>query len=373
MAGEPTSAQITFEKVKTAYYPEWGFRPRVPMFPIKLNFVVMNGGMGDYICWMQSIRWLASEATWIEGGLVIPTYMKELVEYWLKPYALRGWTFTDYPNVNQIPKVDATPFRGPVDLNREALNATGAHLLTCGWVYFTNKERAPGGTDWWASEAKGRDVGWDNYPQFKQSDLDAVALPPEAASLERGKYVVITTGVTTPSRKVPTGAWNHIIDHVTKKGLRPVFLGKAVVETGNAKNINTRWEPGTNFHLGLDLRDRTTLMQAASLMSNAACVVGHDNGLLHLAACTEVPIVFGYNLASPEHREPRRPIGKMYNVVLTKDLACYYCQSKTNFVIGYNFRECFYKDLLCMDMLFENNAELWKIQIDKALEESTIR
>lgn len=350
---KPKLMQMQYERLPTKYYPEWGFRPGTPMFPLVMNFVLLNGGMGDYITWMQPIRWLADQATWIKGTLICPTYFRELAEHWLKPYP--EWSFKDYNEVKDIPKVDDTPFRGPLMLQTESLNATGAHLITCGWVYFTNKEKAP--------------TGWDHYPPLRQPELDALPLPPEAAALATGRYAVLTTGITTNSRRVPSKAWNPIIEYVKSKGLYPVFLGKSVVETGNAKNIHTEFDQTLSTDGGLDLRDKTTLMQAASIMSRAAVVIGHDNGLLHLAGCTSVPIVFGYNLASPEHREPRRDIGKVYNVTLTDaELACNHCQSKTNFVIGYNFRECFYGDTLCMKMLFDNEGARWKKQIDLALE-----
>lgn len=353
-AASTKQGQFSFTLEPTKYYPGWGFRPNTPMFPMRVNFIFMNGGMGDYITWVQAIRWLASEATWIQGTLVIPTYFRELADYWLKPFP--EWHFADYVNAHEIPKMNDTPFRGPVELNRESLNATGAHLSTCGWVYFTNKECAP--------------EGWDYYPQFKQADLDALELPPKASSLESKKYAVITTGITTNSRIVPKGAWNDVIEYVVSLGLTPVFLGKAVTETGNTKNIHTKWEEGLRFDLGVDMRDQTSLLQAASIMSRAAVVIGHDNGLLHLAGCTSVPIVFGYNIASPEHREPKRPVGKTYNVILApEELACYLCQSKTNFVLGFNFRECFYKDLRCMDLLFAGRGAKWKKQIDSALRE----
>lgn len=353
---EPTAPQrqgMRFTPLQRREYPvRVGFRPGVPMFPTRMHFIFLNGGMGDYICWMQPIRWLASEATWIAGTLIAPTYLQELAAYWLKPFP--EWGLATYKDVKNIPKVDDTPFRGPVVLQQESLNATGAHLLTCGWVYLTNKEKAP--------------PGWENYPRLQQPDLDTVELPPEAAPLEPGKYAVITTGVTTNSRRVPGEYWNHVIEHVIARGLRPVFLGKSVTETGNARNIYTEFSKALRLDLGLDLRDKTSLMQAASIMSRAAVVIGHDNGLLHLAGCTDVPLVFGYNLASPEHREPRRPSGHIYNVVLTdEDLACNFCQSRTNFVIGYNFRDCFYGDNLCITKLFEDSGRRWKQQIDLAL------
>jgi len=351
-AAAPTRGTLTFERVEMQRYPEWGFRPNVPMIPLEMNFIFLNGGFGDYFCWLKPIQWLASEATWIKGNLIVPTYLVEIAKYFLKDFP--AWRVCEYKNLEQIPKVNDMPFRGPVELQRESLNATGAHLLTCGWVYFCNKEKAP--------------PGWDTYVRFDPADLDAVALPESANGLIPKRYAVITTGMTTNSRKPPPGAWNPIIDYVVAKGLTPVFLGKAVMETGNAQNINTTFDGGLNFGKGVDLRDKTTLMQAASIMSRAAFVVGHDNGLLHLAGGTDVPIVFGYNLASPEHREPRRAVGKVYNVCLSDaELACNFCQSKTNFVIGYNYRECFYGDRKCMDMLFENKGQRWKTQIDRAL------
>lgn len=346
---------ITFESVPMQNYPAWGFRPQTPMLPLEMNFIFLNGGFGDYFTWLTPIQWLASEATWIKGHLIVPNYLKEIAEYFLKPFPT--WDYHAYNDLGQIPKVDQMPFRGPVDLQRESLNATGAHLSTCGWVYFTNKERAP--------------AGWEHYPHFEQADLDALELPPEARELKPHKYAVVTTGMTTNSRKAPPGAWNPIIDYIRERGLTPVFLGKSVMDTGNARNIHTAFGGEIDYTKGVDLRDKTSLMQAASVISRSAFVIGHDNGLLHLAGGTDAPIIFGYNIASPEHREPSRKVGRTYNVVLThEELACNFCQSLTNFVIGYNFRECFYGDRKCMSMLFEDNGARWKAQIDRCMREN---
>lgn len=361
------SNAVTFERLQTEYYPESvGFRSKTPMFSLRMGFVFLNGGGGDYLCWMQPIRWLASEATWIVGVVFVPVYLKEIAEYFLKPYP--KWTVQTYldlkdEKIQKLNKTENLALRGPLNLQQESLNATGAHLLTCGWVYFTNKDKGPDTWDSWAGRQ-----GWHYYPPFKQADLDQVELPELARALEPKKYVVITTGQTTESRHVPPEYWNHVIEYVREIGLTPVFLGKRVVETGNLRNIHTVYPKELRLDLGVNLLDQTTLMQAASILSRAACVVGHDNGLLHLAGCTEVPIVFGYNLASPEHRRPIRPVGKTVDINLTtKELACNNCQSNTNFVIGYSFTKCFYSDNLCISMLFENKAERWKTAITTAL------
>lgn len=352
--GDPTGKDaFTAKRLKLEYYPTHvGFRPGTQMFPQRLSCIFINGGMGDYITWMQAIRWLASEATWIHGTLVTPKYLREFAEYFLHKHP--NWAVLTHDELRGRRDLDGVPFRGPVVLEQQALNATGAHLATCGWVYYTNKEKAP--------------EGWDSYPQFEQADLDAILAQYAGGVPAPGRYAVITTGVTTPSRHVPGVYWNHIIEHVRERGLTPVFLGKSVVETGNSRNIHTEYDAAIRYDLGVNLLDKTSLLEAAAIMSRAACVIGHDNGLLHLAGCTAAPIVFGYNLASPEHREPRRPVGKTYNVTLTpQELACINCQSNTNFILGFNFRHCFYGDLACIHKLFEDKGARWTKQIDAAL------
>lgn len=360
--GAQARKAFTFERTELQYYPEWALRPNTQCIPLDMNFIFLNGGAGDYISWLRSIQWLAECATWINGTLIHPIYLDELVSYALAPYP--RWKHATYKSMNEIPGVNEKPFRGPVNLQTESLNATGAHLFTCGWVYYTNKERAPEGVDQFGHP-------WNAYMRLDQNYLNNVVLPQEASALTPKRYVVVTTGVTTDTRRTEAKHWNPIIEHVVARGLTPVFLGKSVVETGNAANIHTQYHKDVRYDLGLDLRDKTTLMQAAAIMSRAACVVGLDNGLLHLAGTTEVPIVFGYTLASPEHREPLRPKGRTYNVLLEKgELGCYHCQSRVNFIVGYNFRQCFYSDLACIDLLFNNGCQRWLNQIDLALKEA---
>lgn len=356
------NSPIKFELAPQRFFPETTFRPNTPLYPMKMNFIFLNGGAGDYLNWIRPIQWLAECAVWIEGTLIHPTYFGELASYFLKDYP--AWKHTDYKAVDQIPKTDDTPFRGPVVLQQESLNATGAHLFTCGWVYFTNKECAPDGND-----KKGRP--WNSYPHIEKSFLDTIEVPKETPA--PGTYAVITTGITTPSRTIKPEYWNHIIEYVKSLGLIPVFLGKGLVETGNQRNIHTEFRREVRYDLGVNLIDKTTMMQAAAVMSRAKVVIGHDNGLLHLAGCTDVPIVFSYNLASPKHRRPLRPEGKIFDVTLEPgELNCYYCQSNNNFVVGQNFRNCYYNDLKCIDLLFSNEGSKWKKQIDLACSEGEV-
>ena len=85
-------------------------------------------------------------------------------------------------------------------------------------------------------------------------------------------------------------------------------------------------------------------------MGGAEVVVGLDNGLLHLAACTPVKIVAGYTTVKPAHRMPYRvgELGyKVWPVVPDLALKCRYCQSKAGFVYKFDFRSCYYGDYEC--------------------------
>ncbi len=353
---------ITKQKVTT--YPEWGFRPGIPVVPRPINFVFINGGMGDYICWMQAILWLVAHATWVQGRVVVPDYFIPLAEYWLKGTDWKVWGYEVLKDAAQ----NDIPVRGPINLVHESLNATGAHLLDCGFAYYACQNPPP--------------EGWNHYPKFKQNGpLDSERFPALAAL--HSKYCVITTGKTSPSRHVPGGYWNYVIDHVIERGFTPVFLGASEMRINSGQklinDVRTKFDTEVNYERGIDLRDKTTLLEAAAILDRAAFVVGHDNGLLHLAGCTETPIVFGYNVAAPIHRRPRRLIGRTYDVTLTqKDINCIHCQSRTNFVIGFVFHECFYKtagkvhgfrENECIDLLFANEAARWKSAINQCIEE----
>lgn len=112
--------------------------------------------------------------------------------------------------------------------------------------------------------------------------------------------------------------------------------------------------PDINGVLGLDLIDKTTVLQAANIMSGALAVVGVDNGLLHLAGCSKVPIVAGFTTVSPDIRLPYRDgvLGKdCYVVTPPATLACRFCQQGTNFLYGHDYRNCLYKNDSALDRL----------------------
>lgn len=121
------------------------------------------------------------------------------------------------------------------------------------------------------------------------------------------------------------------------KGYTPVFVGKTDM------NLDTHLVPKTSLpdnigSLGLDLRNKTSILELATIMSKSKAVVGLDSGPIHLAGCTNVPIVCGYTTVDPCYRIPIRAQGITYAV--TPDIECKHCES--NWACHFhNYENCY--------------------------------
>lgn len=306
---------------------------RSECFPI--NFEFAGGGMGDYICWLPALQWIVKNCAWVHGRIWAPAYFIEFVRHFFE--GVPNWQvkliekFKDEAEKGSL-------CRGLATAPNQLLNATGCNLLRQGFANFVNLDTVPHGT---------------TYPQL---DLSNKQLPKQLRGLEK-KYVVFTPGGTTRSRFVSAKHWNPLIAFVKELGLIPVFLGKVQL----ADVHRSYFDDEVNYQDGIDLREKTSLIEAALVMKESACVIGLDNGLLHLAACTDASIIFAYNIAHPIERRPVRPTGKMIELTLTpQELACIHCQTNLKLLYTHNFKNCIYGDTKCIDLLFENEGERWK-------------
>lgn len=191
-------------------------------------------------------------------------------------------------------------------------------------------------------------------------DMEYVQVTPKSEVISQAKnllggiekYVVVTLNYTSETRRFLPKVANPVIDFIVAKEYTPVFLGsaKAPVNGGEAIQSHTT---GADLSKGLSLLDRTSLEEAQAILGGATAVVGVDNGLLHLAATSQVPIVAGFTNVDPKTREPYRngvKGWKWHNVVPTNELACRYCQSRWHLCYKVKFTECWYKDYQCLDL-----------------------
>lgn len=306
-----------------------------------VNFEFGGGGMGDYICWTPALRWVVENCPWVHGRIWAPSYFIEFPRHFFaKQPKWEVDLVTKYPRE----AVQGTLQRGLLSTPAQLLNATGTHLLKQGFHIFANLDPMPVGT---------------TYPEL---DLSNQKLPRPLRGLEK-KYVVFTPGGTTKSRFVPAKYWNPLVRWVKEQGLTPVFLGKA-----HMVDVHTTYfDNDVLYSEGIDLREKTGLLEAAKVMEEAACTIGLDNGLLHLASCTTGNVVFAYNVASPQDRRPVRRFGKLIEITVDeKRLGCIHCQSRYKLLYTHNFKNCVWNDQACIDILFENEGEHWKNAILQA-------
>jgi ADP-heptose:LPS heptosyltransferase len=136
-----------------------------------------------------------------------------------------------------------------------------------------------------------------NLPIDRRSALDFFTAPGDAAAIEQAlpktRYVTVQNGVDSdvmnwsraagrrPTKLLPGATWEATV--------RLLQAGKlAVIQLGTKED-----EPIAG--VDADLRGRTTLRQAAVALKGAACHVGIEGGLVHLARAvgTRSVVAFG--------------------------------------------------------------------------------
>lgn len=311
------------------------FRPGTKTDLREVVFKFETGAMGDYICWLAAIKYVAENYNYIKGHLVVPFWFIEIAANVMRKYPT--WRLH-----SEIPErlAEGFPLKQPTV---HPLNATGMHLIDLGFTFFAGINPVP--------------EGWQFYPEL---DLELINLP--ISKRPPKPYAVMTPGATTATRTMPADVFNKISDHLISKGITPVYLGVTSMNKGKrAVNI----DPAYDLNRGMNLIDRTTTLQAAKIMADATMVLGIDNGLLHLAACTKVPIIFGYTMVGPTHRRPYRREGHTFELYADKkDLPCIFCQERVRFFVDHDFSNCIYKDVKCVKAL---TAEAWTATIDQVL------
>lgn len=302
----------------------------------EVNFVIGGAGIGDYIGYLCVLDWVAKTHPQVLGRVYCGDFFLPIVENVFRKYP--HWASLNRNKLNE----HLIKTRPTFATHTEFPNRLGMHSVDLGYVYYANIFPPP--------------EDGNSYPQLDFSEYKTNELPPS--------YAVMTPYATNKPRMMDAKAFNGIKDHFIRCGITPVFIGKKEITAQRFVELN----PGYDFTGGLDLTNQTSLLSAAGIMSEAKVVVGLDNGLLHLAAMTEVPIVFGYTVSSPSHAKPRRKSGKIFNIYPDeKNLPCTFCQSKMRYMFNHDFAECVYRDLLCIDALSDPTD--WIGQIAAALNE----
>ncbi len=299
---------------------------------------VFHGGIGDMIGYLNAIDHIATEHTHVRGQLYVPGFFLDIARNVMAKH-------THWLTTKDKKYFNRDDMRTPVyaSNNGPPVNVSGSNLINLGFIFFENLVHIP--------------AGWENYQKLDFSEV--------AAHIPTEKYVVITPGASTKTKAMPAALFNNIKNYVLSKGLTPVLLGSEKI--GEKREI--AFNGDYDFYDCNNKINKTELIEAAAIMSEAQAVIGIDNGLLHLAAMSEAPIVMGYTITSPEFRRPSRASGNIFDVTIPRsELPCTHCQDHMRFLFNHDFRNCAFDDFKCLELLSSGEGALWKAQIDKALE-----
>lgn len=204
----------------------------------------------------------------------------------------------------------------------------------------------------------------DKFKNYLKPTLDKIPLI--KFNLPKN-FVVMTTGFTAPAREMYAEYINEICNYIKDKGYEVVFLGKTETQTGVKHIIQGSFSNEVDYSIGLNLIDKTFLLETTKIISMAKTIVGLDNGILHLAGCTDIPIVGSFSSVEPKYRMPYRNdiLGwNYYPVVPPEDLKCRFCQSNMVFTHSHDFKTCYYKDYQCLSKL---TPDLYINELEKIL------
>lgn len=172
----------------------------------------------------------------------------------------------------------------------------------------------------------------DAYAKFSHGSIDCIgSREPELHESRRdhetvqemidtdvcGKFIVLHMRRDTwPSRNLNVAKWRAIVDEIL------ATTDLKIVQVGSVNEICFDY----NDRL-VNLMGRLSLLQLKVLIARAQVYVGIDSGTMHVAACTQTPIVSMFTSA---HHTYREPLGrdKTRFFPIAADIECYGCQSR---------------------------------------------
>jgi len=308
------------------------------------NFPLAKGGLGDLIGHLPAIKYVLDHHPQIKINLWVHDYGMEICNK----------LFSHYKNLTIFKISDYKKYKNDLDARSpyaHVITNLSSSIVDHGFLTIVGKQP--------------EDPKSKNYLIFDPIDVSSFNLPK--------KYAVITTGFTSKTREWLPECVYTVSQYLIERGITPVYIGKSYTTSYSIGDQKTGIS-GTfksDYSNGINIIDKTTLIEAHGIMSHATMVLGLDNGLLHLAGLTkETPIIAGYTTVEPIHRSIQRhdvDSYKVYTVYPTREeLTCIGCQSHMNFA-RHDFRYCLYDDYKCLELL---SAEKWIKQIDKCLKDT---
>lgn len=283
-----------------------------------INCLLADGGIGDLLCYLVAVDYIIKNCSWINLLVFCPDYMVDFAKNVLPPKtSVRGFSkqkkYID-GRVAITTKWDErhSPMkRNPIDY--------GFHSLVDTHIY----------DDKVKSYLK-LDVSKINIEKFK--------LP--------ANYVVIQAYATETVKRLPGAVINQIAEYIIARGFTPIFVGSKEAKTGVSNKfgeikMTAKESENIDFSRGIDLTNKTSLLELGAIIDGAKSFIGMDGGIFHVASFTATPIIAGFTLASPLVLSPIRDGVKGLNFYpVTPNISCQGCQHNSILVYDKDYRDC---------------------------------
>lgn len=296
------------------------FRPGTEFPKINVNFVLNTGGLGDNIAALPAMRFIKDTYPWVTPYLYVPDYFLPLARNMLPDMIIRPFS--------KMKKTFNTIWAGR-QTRLKGHDSLSTHLVDYNFNCLANKQ------------VRAKDK---NYLKLDINNINTQKfdLPQD--------YVVITTGFTAKIREFLPEKVNAIVEYLNNRKISVVFIGSHQANTGangSVNNIIGNFNDAIDYTKGINLLDKTTLLEAGKIIAQSKCMIGLDNGLMHLAGCTDVPIIGAYTSVEPHLRLPYRnnELGyNCYTVVPPESCIDRFFQSNIDFLYEVDLRYCYYGD-----------------------------
>lgn len=172
-------------------------------------------------------------------------------------------------------------------------------------------------------------------PEDRQQELTFLTNSPLGGRGSKPYVAVHATKAGWSNRTLPRSTWVKVVDGIQDAGFRPVLIGSPRDDI-----------PGNHVARCMV----TNIKMVAELIDGAACFVGSDSGLLHVAGATRAPIVGVFTCAQPHLRLPWRDgvLGKDCTSIVP-DLACVGCLHRRQAPVTTEW--CERGDVACVQMV----------------------
>lgn len=276
--------------------------------------IVTDGGAGDLICCLVAVDYNIRTFKEVQFQVWVPDYLLDFAKHVLSPGGvIRPFSKAKAKFNNQIEGMSTEWCTTHTCIRTHPVDY-GFHMLSDRHEYDMSKK---------------------NYLQIEPEKIDIkrFKLP--------SKYIVLSATGVEPVRTMPIETANAIISWALDKEITPVFLGKELSDCG-FKDFKIKADViPLNYSKGLNLINKTSMLESAKIIHESIAYVGMDGGLTHVAGCTDAYIICGYTASNPNHVAPIRMGSQTYKFIPIEpdeDIPNRYYQTYSSFKKG-NFQK----------------------------------